>query len=203
MPDCEELPGEVKIDVFYLDEFLGEVYRLDASKDLGDATDRVYDHIEQLLYEGSFKVCDQILERVDVDRLSTALMREYIHNNPVKRGYVNDPTHWRYSIAGTMRGSSRWLTSQPTGDPGVGDDAERRKRHSHAERGEIRFPVVSSNRRDCRPGDTATVSKNSTPINNFPWSRLSSSPALGRAQRRAIAGVPALRWPGRSTGLPK
>ncbi len=22
---------------------------------------------------------------------------EYIHNNPVKRGYVGDPTHWRYS----------------------------------------------------------------------------------------------------------
>lgn len=24
---------------------------------------------------------------------------EYIHNNPVKRGYVDDPTHWRYSSA--------------------------------------------------------------------------------------------------------
>lgn len=24
---------------------------------------------------------------------------EYIHNNPVSRGYVDDPTHWRYSSA--------------------------------------------------------------------------------------------------------
>jgi putative transposase len=24
---------------------------------------------------------------------------EYIHNNPVKRGYVDDPAHWRYSSA--------------------------------------------------------------------------------------------------------
>ena len=24
---------------------------------------------------------------------------EYIHNNPVKRGYVDDPLHWRYSSA--------------------------------------------------------------------------------------------------------
>ena len=24
---------------------------------------------------------------------------EYIHNNPVKRGYVDEPTHWRYSSA--------------------------------------------------------------------------------------------------------
>jgi hypothetical protein len=23
----------------------------------------------------------------------------YIHQNPVKRGYVDDPTHWRYSSA--------------------------------------------------------------------------------------------------------
>jgi hypothetical protein len=58
-------------------EFLGEVYRLDASNPSA-ATDRVYDHIEQLLYEGSFKVCDQILERIDVDRLSTALMRSFL-----------------------------------------------------------------------------------------------------------------------------
>ena len=31
-----------------------------------------------------------------------AMMRqklEYIHENPVKRGYVSDPTHWRYSSA--------------------------------------------------------------------------------------------------------
>jgi putative transposase len=24
---------------------------------------------------------------------------EYIHNNPVRRGYVDDPIHWRYSSA--------------------------------------------------------------------------------------------------------
>jgi putative transposase len=24
---------------------------------------------------------------------------EYAHNNPVKRGYVDDPLHWRYSSA--------------------------------------------------------------------------------------------------------
>jgi putative transposase len=24
---------------------------------------------------------------------------EYIHNNPVDRGYVDDPEHWRYSSA--------------------------------------------------------------------------------------------------------
>ncbi len=29
---------------------------------------------------------------------------EYIHNNPVVRGYVNDPIHWRYSSARNYAG---------------------------------------------------------------------------------------------------
>ena len=29
---------------------------------------------------------------------------EYIHNNPVQRGYVDDPCHWRYSSARNYAG---------------------------------------------------------------------------------------------------
>jgi putative transposase len=29
---------------------------------------------------------------------------EYIHNNPVRRGYVDEPTHWRYSSARNYAG---------------------------------------------------------------------------------------------------
>ena len=29
---------------------------------------------------------------------------EYIHSNPVKRGYVDDPTHWRHSSARNYAG---------------------------------------------------------------------------------------------------
>jgi hypothetical protein len=29
---------------------------------------------------------------------------EYIHNNPVRRGYVDDPVHWRYSSARNYAG---------------------------------------------------------------------------------------------------
>jgi len=40
--------------------------------------------------------------------LSEEIMRQkldYIHNNPVKRGYVDLPEHWRYSIVlETMQG---------------------------------------------------------------------------------------------------
>ena len=31
---------------------------------------------------------------------------EYIHNNPVKRGYVDDTLHWRYSSARNYAGQS-------------------------------------------------------------------------------------------------
>jgi REP element-mobilizing transposase RayT len=31
---------------------------------------------------------------------------EYIHNNPVKRGYVDEPVHWRYSSARNYAGKS-------------------------------------------------------------------------------------------------
>jgi putative transposase len=36
-----------------------------------------------------------------------AMMRqklEYMHNNPVKRGYIDDPLHWRYSSARSYAG---------------------------------------------------------------------------------------------------
>ena len=36
-----------------------------------------------------------------------AMMRqklEYMHNNPVRRGYVDDPVHWRYSSARNYAG---------------------------------------------------------------------------------------------------
>ena len=29
---------------------------------------------------------------------------EYMHNNPIRRGYVDDPTHWRYSSARNYAG---------------------------------------------------------------------------------------------------
>ena len=34
---------------------------------------------------------------------------EYTHNNPVKRGYVDDPTHWRYSSARNYAGKEGLL----------------------------------------------------------------------------------------------
>ncbi|WP_256361165.1 transposase [Methylomonas koyamae] len=37
--------------------------------------------------------------RNDFERSDDAAESDYIHANPVKRGYVNLPQHWRYSSA--------------------------------------------------------------------------------------------------------
>ena len=50
------------------------------------------DRIFQLWQEGSHP---KVIETEEVLRQKL----EYIHQNPVKRGYVSDPTHWRYSSA--------------------------------------------------------------------------------------------------------
>jgi putative transposase len=34
---------------------------------------------------------------------------EYIHMNPVRRGYVDDPLHWRYSSARNYAGQPGWI----------------------------------------------------------------------------------------------
>ncbi|MBD2552728.1 transposase [Limnothrix sp. FACHB-708] len=48
--------------------------------------------------------------------LSDDMMREkldYIHNNPVKRGYVDDPADWRYSSARNYLGKTGLVAIDP------------------------------------------------------------------------------------------
>ena len=60
------------------DEFLEEVYRLDHSGETQSATFKVFDYMESLLDKRSFDVCNKLLERVDVNRLSPSLMRSFL-----------------------------------------------------------------------------------------------------------------------------
>ena len=66
--------------------------QLEAEK-AGYKSDRQY----QFWQEGSCPkqiVSDEMMEQ----------KLDYIHNNPVRRGYVDDPTHWRYSSARDFEG---------------------------------------------------------------------------------------------------
>jgi hypothetical protein len=60
------------------DEFLEGVYRLDALDETQLATFKVFDHVERLLHEGAFDVCNTLIERIDVTRLSSSLMRSFL-----------------------------------------------------------------------------------------------------------------------------
>jgi putative transposase len=53
---------------------------------------RRVDRRYQLWQEGSHP------EQITSDEMMLQKL-EYIHNNPLKRGYVEDATHWRYSSA--------------------------------------------------------------------------------------------------------
>src|SRR5262249_18545757 len=55
------------------------------------------DRLDQLWQEGSHP---QLLQN---DEMMLQKL-EYIHLNPVKRGYVDEPTHWRYSSARNYAG---------------------------------------------------------------------------------------------------
>jgi REP element-mobilizing transposase RayT len=80
--------------------------------------------------------------------LNESMMRqklEYMHYNPVKRGYVDDPLHWRYSSARNYAGLdglfpvvTDWLYGELPGGGPECLDAERRDLRSHAERGNER-----------------------------------------------------------------
>jgi putative transposase len=72
-------------------ELLGQLERLKAKH----KTDRAY----QFWQEGSHPQmiqCDDVMWQ----------KLEYIHNNPVARGYVDDPIHWRRSSARNYAGQS-------------------------------------------------------------------------------------------------
>ncbi len=47
-----------------------------------------------------FQLCQEGIHPVQIDSLDKMKQKEeYIHNNPVKKGYVEEPVHWIYSSA--------------------------------------------------------------------------------------------------------
>jgi putative transposase len=55
------------------------------------------DQVHQMWQEGSHP---KVIEAEDVMWQKI----EYIHNNPIRRGYIDDPLHWRYSSARNYAG---------------------------------------------------------------------------------------------------
>ncbi len=80
------------IDTLLADQEISLLKQLQANKEVG-RMDRNY----QVWQQGSHP---ELLETEE--RLRQKL--EYIHYNPVKRGYISDPIHWRYSSARNYAG---------------------------------------------------------------------------------------------------
>ena len=59
-------------------EFLEEIYGLAKLTDRHLATDRIFDHMDRLLSDGEFRMCDEILRRLDISRISTSVMRSFL-----------------------------------------------------------------------------------------------------------------------------
>ena len=79
------------LEVKHVREILGQLERLKVKH----KTDRIH----QLWQEGSHP------QMIQCDEMMWQKL-EYIHNNPVVRGYVDDPIHWRCSSARNYAGQS-------------------------------------------------------------------------------------------------
>jgi len=78
LADAARKPTKAEATEGKIEEFLEEVYRLAELNRLQEATDEVFDQMDNLLCGGAFTVCDEILKRVDVRRLPTALLRSFL-----------------------------------------------------------------------------------------------------------------------------
>lgn len=59
-------------------KFLAEVYQLADCGELQDATDKIFETVDQCLLNEQFNYCNKLLSRIDPRRLPTALMRSFL-----------------------------------------------------------------------------------------------------------------------------
>lgn len=71
-------PAKPEVQEGKIEGFLETIYSLTRLNEIESATDRIFDHIDKLLCDRVFAVCDEILQRVDVEELPTALMRSFL-----------------------------------------------------------------------------------------------------------------------------
>jgi hypothetical protein len=70
----------------HIPTFLSEVYRLSQLGDTDTAGFKIYDFLDRVLIDGFFAVCDNILSKVDVEKLDTKLMRSFLSiTTPAKK----------------------------------------------------------------------------------------------------------------------
>jgi hypothetical protein len=74
---CEK-HEEVKPEPIPPDRFLEEVYIQVSAGRVPAAMDAVFDHLDRLLNDGLFGVCDKLLARVDLERMPSSVRRAFL-----------------------------------------------------------------------------------------------------------------------------
>lgn len=59
-------------------KFIEEIYSLCDAVEIEKATDRIYLYIDDLLLQGKFKQCDDLLPFIDVTKIPSTLMRSFL-----------------------------------------------------------------------------------------------------------------------------
>ncbi len=77
-PDTVRKPTKEEVAATTIDRFLEEVYSLGQISDIPSATDKIFDHIDKLLCDGYFRVCEEILKRAEPRRLPSSLRRSFL-----------------------------------------------------------------------------------------------------------------------------
>jgi hypothetical protein len=102
--DAARKPARPESKEGRIEEFLEQVYRLGDLNHLEEATDNVFRYIDDLLLEGQFPVCNEILKRADVKRLPTALLRSFLTiTAPVKARLPARKAFYRDAFAEMVR----------------------------------------------------------------------------------------------------
>jgi hypothetical protein len=76
--DAARKPAHNEATEGQIEDFLDQIYKLAGAHDTEAATDLIFEHIDRLLCDGLFVVCDDILRKIDVTNLSTSLMRSLL-----------------------------------------------------------------------------------------------------------------------------
>jgi hypothetical protein len=60
------------------EEFLDQIYRLTKTGNTDAATDKIFDYLDRLLCNRLFEICDEILSKVDVDKIPPILTGAFL-----------------------------------------------------------------------------------------------------------------------------
>lgn len=76
--DSASAPVRPEAEEGWIEDFLATIYALASVQDIEHATDSIFGNFDRLMSDGEWRICDDILRQVEVERLPTTLMRSLL-----------------------------------------------------------------------------------------------------------------------------